>query len=46
VRPATALPAAEDLKNTALERMMAANNSDERRDVMDLGSVEWLPSMR
>jgi hypothetical protein len=44
VRSATALPAAEDLKNTALERMMAANNSDEPRDVMDLGSVEWLPS--
>jgi hypothetical protein len=46
VRPAMAPPAAEDLENTALVRMMAANDSDERRDVIDLGSVERLPSMR
>jgi hypothetical protein len=38
-------PAAEDLENTALVRMMAANDSDERRDVIDLGSVERLPSI-
>jgi hypothetical protein len=31
---------AEDLEHAALVRVMAANNSDERRDVMDLGSVE------
>jgi hypothetical protein len=40
VRPAKAPPAAEDLENAALVRVMAANDSDERRDVMDLGSVE------
>ena len=39
-------PAAEDLENTALVRVMAADDLDERKDVMDLGSVEQLPSTR
>jgi hypothetical protein len=39
-----ALPATEDLEDTALVRVMAANDTDERRGVMDLGSVEQLPS--
>jgi metal-sulfur cluster biosynthetic enzyme len=44
MRPTIAAPSAENLKNTILEDMMPANDPDQPRDIIDLGSVRRLPS--
>ena len=44
MRPTIAAPSAENLKNTTLEDMMPADDPDQPRDIIDLGSVRRLPS--
>jgi hypothetical protein len=39
VRPVAAPPVAEDLEDTALEWVMFADDPDEPRDIIDVGSV-------
>jgi hypothetical protein len=46
MRPTIAAPSAENLENTAFEDMMPANDPDQLRDIIDLGSVRRLPSTR
>ena len=42
--PTIAVSTAENLKNTILEDMLPADDPNQLRDIIDLGSIRRLPS--